>query len=513
MFYLRILIAALAASLAIAAAGPAAAYTVSGHVECDVAESSPGQKWVPAALSVGGQKVEATRVKVYEVDPVPGGLYAVDFLGSAVLDTKGDFTLTVADPGTAGAGFEVGAPDLMFELVQFGTDTIYQERPADAHWNVAHKSSVTLTEISAPPAICVNPNAKPRPDKAPEKDLFLFTRIGVIDVADVDALGNVAASTGYARAQSLGFSGADSQLPFGATLDLIGWFGKDVAVDRYKLRYKCDVKPNAWTDVRTPLPNRWYDTSNSDQLKWRWVRESMGPYEELDTAGKPVENLYKLPYVERPNNAWSWLDRLGRFNTRLAADGTCRVQLLGYKMTGGRVEASPSIYPESYAKPAKVADLNYGEIVLRIDNTPPTVKILDVKVKGVSQPACGILKLTSTTDLRVDFRVRDPHGHLRDYALDALYGHSCRVDPKPAGAAQLFANPSSGNDYSVTYAKGGASYPKCPAGASSCTAACAKDVMPTCAYQFRLSAGKRTTNGYGRIYKYVTDTWHVTIQR
>jgi hypothetical protein len=37
--------------------------------------------------------------------------------------------------------------------------------------------------------------------------------------------------------------------------------------------------------------------------------------------------------------------------------------------------------------------------------------------------------------------------------------------------------------------------------------------MPTCAYQFRLWASKRTTNGYGLIYHHVEDTWHVTIQR
>ncbi len=508
MSFRRTTFAVVATILAlVTAAGPAAAYTVKGSVKCDL-PSKPGQAWVPAVkydvqTASGTKPAETTRVKVYEVDPIPGGSYATDFLGSAVLQTNGDFTLTVPGPGTS-AGFEIGAPDLTFEIVQFGTDTIYRETPADAHWNVADGSSVTLPEISTPPAVCVDPNAQPRPSTAPKKDLFLFTRIGVIDVDDVDARGSVKTSTGYARSQSRGFSGPDSDQPFGATLDLIGWFGTDVAVDRYKLQYRCG-SATAWTDVRTPLPNRWYDTSDSDPLKWHWVRESMGPHQELDAGGKAVENLYKLPYVERSNTAWSWLDRLARFDTRLAADGTCRVRLLGYTMTGGKVEATPSIYPESYAKPAQVADLNYGEIVLRIDNTAPVVKILDVKRNKVPTNACDVLKLTSSDTVEVDVRVRDPRGHLRNYALSALYGQGCGVGPAPSGSVVVFNSPSAGGDDIVTYsgaAYGGGAYAGCAAGA-----------LPTCAYQLRLSADKRTTNGYGRIYKYVTDTWHVTIQR
>ncbi len=39
------------------------------------------------------------------------------------------------------------------------------------------------------------------------------------------------------------------------------------------------------------------------------------------------------------------------------------------------------------------------------------------------------------------------------------------------------------------------------------------NLMPSCAYQFRLRASKRTTNGYHLIYTGVEDTWHATIQR
>jgi hypothetical protein len=37
--------------------------------------------------------------------------------------------------------------------------------------------------------------------------------------------------------------------------------------------------------------------------------------------------------------------------------------------------------------------------------------------------------------------------------------------------------------------------------------------MPACAYEFRLRASKRTTNGYGLIYDGLEDTKHLTLQR
>ncbi len=230
----------------------------------------------------------------------------------------------------------------------------------------------------------------------------------------------------------------------------------------------------------------------------------MGPFSD---GG--LDNLYKVPFFVRPDTPWSYLDRVTLFDTTLIMDGLCRVKIIGYKWSGSAlVQATSSDI---------LVDPNYGEIVLQIDNTPPTVKILDVKLNGVSKPVCEILSFgTAASDkISVDFRIYDQRGHLSDYAMEAMYGHDCYVSPKPSipnKAHDDYNNNASGSpswqgnlNYTSEYI--GSSYGTSP------TSPCTSNVMPTCAYQFRLHATKRTTDGYVLIYHWVEDTWHVTIQR
>lgn len=156
-----------------------------------------------------------------------------------------------------------------------------------------------------------------------------------------------------------------------------------------------------------------------------------------------------------------------------------------------------------------MVDPNYGEIVLQVDNTPPSVQILDIKLNGVSKQPYDILKfgIASADKIGVEFRANDQRGHLRNYVLNALYGHNQAVSPKPAA-------PNKAED---NYNNNAAASPSWT-GNLSYTTEYHGDVynpgaMPNCAYQFRLDVSKRTTNGYGLIYHDVEDTWHVTIQR
>ena len=85
---------------------------------------------------------------------------------------------------------------------------------------------------------------------------------------------------------------------------------------------------------------------------------------------------------------------------------------------------------------------------------------------------------------------------------ETLFGVGQSVTPVPALAVDEYSvhqpGPSwSGGSYTIRY--NGSVYPK--------------EKMPTCAYQFRLTARKRTTNGYGLTWSTVTAPRNITIQR
>jgi len=493
-------------ALSIAGGTTAHAYTVTGHAEC-IATASP---------------LAGAVVKLYEVDPVPGGSFSAELLATADVGPNGDFT---TDPPitwpAASTGFEVDGPDIIVEVDQNiggSIEVIYQELSSEARWNLADGSSISL-EIASPQAVCAF-----TPDDAgrPFGQLFLFTRVGNYETANIDCKGSLPSSEGYLRPRKTGpwppFTGADTDQPFGQTLDIFAWFGQDSAIDYYKLQHcfdetaDCSVEAN-WTDVDTPLPNKWYDKSNVNQFAWHWVPESMGP-EEHDG----IKNLYRVPYLKRPDVTWAWLDRVGRFNTTMVPNGLNRLRIVPYKdVSGTPVPATSSEI---------LIDVNYGEIVLQVDNTPPVVEILDLKLNGVSTHACDVLSLGAADKVTVVYRVRDPRGHLRSYALEAMYGHDCRVRPYPNPAVDDYdhhalASPSWLGELSYTTDYLGSVYgagAACPGGGGGPCIVCSggsypSNQMPSCAYQFRLQASKRTTNGYGLIYQGIEDTWHVTIQR
>jgi hypothetical protein len=471
----------------------ALAYTLNGHAKCAM------NSWVPYGAAV----------KVFEVDPMPGGLFNVDStpLAVATVDESGNFSFSFSWP-VAGTGFEVGGPDLIFRFTQNiggSIEIIYEEDHSEIHWNVADGDSIYF-EIISELAVCSNPAISS--GSIPNNMLFLFTRIGNHETADIDCKGSNSSSEGYYRPRKspYSFTGMDTDKPFGRTLDLFGWFGKLCQIAYYKIQFSTDGG-SSWTDVETPLPNKWYDTSDTNPLNWQWVSEDMGPVSE---GGQ--DNLYKIPFFVRPDTPWSYLDRVARFNSTLATDGLCRLRIIGFKWSGSTLMPATSS--------DLLVDVNYGEIVLQIDNSPPIVEILDLRLNNISREVCEILNFgnLSSDVIEVDLRVFDQRGHLRNYVLEAMYGHNCFVTPRPSkptspdNASDNYDNNATTNplwqgnlSYTVKYI--GSSYGTSP------TTPCTTGVMPTCAYQFRLSVSKRTTNGYGLVYYGVEDTWHVTIER
>ena len=132
-----------------------------------------------------------------------------------------------------------------------------------------------------------------------------------------------------------------------------------------------------------------------------------------------------------------------------------------------------------------------------------------MKLNGVSKNVCQILNFgTGSTDkISVNFRAHDQRGHLQGYALNAMYGHNASVSPKPTTPNKAEDNYNNNAGGSPLW-QGGLGYITDYKGDIYTPAK-----MPDCAYQFRLTASKRTTNGYGLIYHAVEDTWHITIDR
>jgi hypothetical protein len=103
----------------------------------------------------------------------------------------------------------------------------------------------------------------------------------------------------------------------------------------------------------------------------------------------------------------------------------------------------------------------------------------------------------------VSFTAQDTNGHLRGYSLTTLFGHN-QATPVPPGGADGYSTHIdatrhwNGGVFTAVY-EGGTTF--------------RPSVMPACAYEFRLRASKRTTNGYGLIYDGLEDTKHLTLQR
>jgi len=463
------------------------AYTVYGHAECNAG-------WAPYGAIV----------RVFEVDPSLGGGYTVDEIPlptPPVIDQNGDFKVTTTSP-YCGGGFEVGPPDLIFLFVQNvngAVETIYEEEPSETHWNVTDGSSLNF-QVTSGVAVCFDPSI----GNVPGGYSFLFTRVGNYETACIDCKGSDSASEGYHCSRRLNHhissdcpecNGMETDRPFGRTLDLFGWFGESCTIDYYKVQYSTDGG-STWTDIKTDLPNKWYDMSGSEPLNWHWVSEQMGPFDD----GGEV-NLYKIPHKVHSVVPWSFPNRVAKFDTKLVTDGLCRLRVLGYKWSDSTFSTLVQV---SGSDTDLQVDANYGQIVLQIDNTPPTVAILALKLNGVSKSPCEILSFGPGDTISVQCRIRDENGHLREYGLEAMYGHNQTVTPRPPGAVDNYDNHSAGHpswqgSMSHTISYNGTYY--------------GSDKMPPCAYQFRWHASKRITNGYGLIYNWVEDTWHVTIQR
>jgi hypothetical protein len=131
---------------------------------------------------------------------------------------------------------------------------------------------------------------------------------------------------------------------------------------------------------------------------------------------------------------------------------------------------------------------------LRIDNNLPRVEIINILHNNKAIAACEFANMTSDSDgLQFTITVNDAEKNLRSYVLQAYYGENL---------AALIAMDSYANHQSDSRQWQGITNTLIPS---------TKWVPPrTCAYQFRLSATPKVTNGYSYI-GYTETTRHITI--
>lgn len=136
---------------------------------------------------------------------------------------------------------------------------------------------------------------------------------------------------------------------------------------------------------------------------------------------------------------------------------------------------------------------------LYVDNALPQVQLYEIRYKGAVIAPCAIVDITETPDpVQVRYRAFDPEGNLLGYALQAYYGGpgTPPITLLPAGVGSYPGGTWTGvADTTV-----------------NCPVTPTRFPPVTCAYQFRLSATPRVTNGYSYI-GYTEVTSHVTFRR
>jgi hypothetical protein len=241
---------------------------------------------------------------------------------------------------------------------------------------------------------------------------------------------------------------------FGGVLDILGnnvtmtsLFGAGARKFVVRHRYGATLaaaNAASWSHLRTSWAN------------YRWD----GTTYVLDPFGPDGSDMYPLL---NPALDYSIQKLLFEWSSYTAPNGFHQFELDFFNAVGGAMPA-PS-----------------QRLTIFVDNTTPDVRLIDILHGGVSVPACGMVTMSGPTDgVQIVYRAFDAEGLLDSYSVDALWGQD-----------------QSGNITSDTYVPAHSGSTSWQGSASATTAVWHPPI--TCAYQFRVSASGRVTNGYGAI--------------
>lgn len=136
---------------------------------------------------------------------------------------------------------------------------------------------------------------------------------------------------------------------------------------------------------------------------------------------------------------------------------------------------------------------------LYVDNALPQLQIYEIRYKGNVIAPCEVVEIDETLEpVQVRYRAFDPEGNLLEYALSAFYGGP--------GTPSINLLPTGTGAYP------GGNWTGVADTMVNCPVTPNKFPPVSCAYQFRLSATPRVTNGYGYI-GHTEVTTHVTLRR
>jgi hypothetical protein len=426
------------------------------------------------------------------------------------------------------------APDVIFRVRQRchgREEIIHNETVAQTRWNIPTTVNVTL--LANDKACCV-----PRCHEPECPDCVRFTYVGCSIPVD-----QIAGASLAGPPDLRGYWGADTQLdrPLYDNLPVHGKIGPDI--DYFKVQYAKDGGP--WLDLPTPQFAgfaRRYLTSGGFSP---YITFAPGPrpvsgggsqtvimtrnhYEELNA---PLPTFFGDVWWDDPDYLFDFASDA----TPALGDGLYQLRLVGYA-----TDAGDNLLPASERVLLHCGERSVETMFLRIDNDQQAHPAADhtcggttvhlctnepeayirslIKNEGLPGQddisVCDIVDLEPTDTLTVHFTVTVPanskDGHLGGYEMVAEYGAAeqltlgtgtlgaaCPTDnATPRGAFEADP-PSPAVQVGPTYAEAltqGAPRPFWYGGTYKVTLrGC--DFPTCCAYEIRLRAWKRTTNG------------------
>ena len=167
--------------------------------------------------------------------------------------------------------------------------------------------------------------------------------------------------------------------------------------------------------------------------------------------------------MTNPGDAYSIQNLLLQWNSIGETPGIHQFQAKFFRSDGTTVVASPA-----------------QTVSLMVDNNPAEVQILNILHNGNPVPACAIETMSSASDgLRFRITANDVEGHLQSYSLAAFFGDN---------QSATIVSDSYASHMTPTHIWNGVTNVLVPGSVW---------VPPiSCAYQFRVSAWPRVTNGY-----------------
>ena len=306
---------------------------------------------------------------------------------------------------------------------------------------------------------------------------FLFTSVGNIPTSEITKTG---VSAGLANVSPTVGSAIGiphyKDAPFGGNLWLKGLFGSsDNIVSHYRLSY-------AKWNGNTPPADGDFQPINDPLSKIKYtINPDATVSATLESIGPNADGLYK----RTEDGYWAHRDLLAIWNTRALPNGRYDIIGKGYWYL--------SIFGSTFPLEASLPPNALSRITVTVNNEQVTVAINRVLDRnGIEIPECGYIPLASNTqNLQFDITASHTNGYLLNYQLDALYGRN-----QYAGVIKRDQYVGS-HDSTPPFWFGvnNTVFNSAPAHAAG-------TLQPwiSCAYQFRLSAWGRATDGFGHLF-------------